>query len=62
MYMTFSPERHRYEAFFIMFRRVEVAKRRLWIHNVVGRGLKLVGVGFVGCVVIVARVRRPKAV
>ena len=27
-----------------------------------GRGLKLVGVGCVGCVVIVVRVWRPKAV
>ena len=45
-----------------MFRRVDVSKCRLRIHNVVGRGLKLVGVGGVGCVAIVVRVWRLKAV
>ena len=62
MYVIFSPQRHRHEAFVILFRRVEVAKRRLYIYNVVGRGEKLVGVGCVGGVVMVVRVRRPKTV
>ena len=45
-----------------MFPRVEVAKRRLYIYNIVGRGQKFVGMGCVGGVLIVVRVRRPKAV
>ena len=62
MQVTFFPQGHRHEAFVILFRRVEVTKRRLYIYNVVSRGEKLVGVGCVGGVVVVVRVRRPKAV
>ena len=59
MYVTFSSQGHRHEAFVILFRDVEVAKSRLYIYNVVSRGEKLVDVG---CVVFIVRVRRPKAV
>ena len=45
-----------------MFRRVEVATSPLQMHNVMGLGLKLVGVKCVDCVVIAVRVWRPKAV
>ena len=62
MYVTFAPRGHRHEAFVILFRRVEVAKRRLYIYNAVGRGEKFVGTGCVGSVLIVVRVRRPKVV
>ena len=57
-----SPQRERHEAFVVMFRHVEVAKRPLQIYNIIGRGLQLVSVSCVGCVIIVVRVRCPKAV
>ena len=43
MYVAYSPEGHRREAFVILVRCVEVANRRLYIYNVFRRGEKLVG-------------------